>query len=101
VKIFVTGIGVVSAIGLNAGENLHSLQSGVTGISKSPVFNLMLGLLTPPVGLCLYITGRIADVSLEEVSKAAFPFLLVGIGVLILITVFPALTVWLPRAWLG
>jgi C4-dicarboxylate transporter DctM subunit len=65
------------------------------------VFNLMLGLLTPPVGLCLYITGRIADVSLEEVSKAAFPFLLVGIGVLILITIFPALTVWLPRAWLG
>jgi tripartite ATP-independent transporter DctM subunit len=64
------------------------------------VFNLMLGLLTPPVGLCLYITGRIADISLERVSKAAFPFLLVGIAVLILITVFPALTVWLPRVWL-
>ncbi|HET6769607.1 MAG TPA: beta-ketoacyl-[acyl-carrier-protein] synthase family protein [Chitinophagaceae bacterium] len=42
-KIFVTGIGVVSAIGLNAEENLRSLKSGVTGISKSPVYDLMLG----------------------------------------------------------
>jgi len=43
VNIFVTGIGVVSAIGLDAGENLHSLKSGITGIRKSPVYNLMLG----------------------------------------------------------
>ena len=42
-KIFVTGIGVVSAIGLNTGENLRSLQSGVTGISRSSDHHLMLG----------------------------------------------------------
>jgi 3-oxoacyl-(acyl-carrier-protein) synthase len=42
VKIFVTGIGVVSAIGLNAEENLRSLKSRSTGISKSPDYNLML-----------------------------------------------------------
>ena len=42
-KIFVTGIGVVSAIGLNAGENLRSLQSRVTGISQSSDHNLMIG----------------------------------------------------------
>jgi 3-oxoacyl-(acyl-carrier-protein) synthase len=42
VKIFVTGIGVVSAVGLNAEQNLCSLKSGITGISKSPVYNLML-----------------------------------------------------------
>ncbi len=42
-KIFVTGIGVVTAIGLNAGENLLSLENSVTGINKSPVHNLMLG----------------------------------------------------------
>lgn len=41
-KIYVTGIGVVSAIGLNAEENFLSLQSGVTGISKSPEHNVML-----------------------------------------------------------
>ena len=42
-KIFVTGIGVVSAIGINAEENLRSLKSRTTGIGKSPVYNLMLG----------------------------------------------------------
>ena len=42
-NIFVTGIGVVSAIGLDAGENFHSLKTGVTGIRRSPVYNLMLG----------------------------------------------------------
>ena len=41
-KIFVTGIGVVSAIGVNAEENLLSLKSSVTGISKSSDHNLML-----------------------------------------------------------
>ncbi len=42
-KIFVTGIGVVSAIGVNAEENLRSLKSRTTGIGKSSVYNLMLG----------------------------------------------------------
>jgi 3-oxoacyl-[acyl-carrier-protein] synthase-1 len=43
VKKFVTGIGVVSAVGLDAEENLRSLKSGITGISKSSIHNLMLG----------------------------------------------------------
>ena len=41
-KIFVTGIGVVSAIGVNAKENLNSIQSGTTGIAQSSEYNLML-----------------------------------------------------------
>ena len=42
-KIFVTGIGVISSVGINTRENLFSLKTGVTGITKSPVYNLMLG----------------------------------------------------------
>ena len=42
-KIFVTGIGVISAIGIDAKENLSSLQAGITGITKSYIYNLMLG----------------------------------------------------------
>lgn len=63
------------------------------------VFNLMLGLLTPPVGLCLYITGNIAKVRLEKVITASFPFLLVGLVVLALITYFPGLVLFLPNLW--
>ena len=42
-KIFVTGIGVISAIGLNAEENIRSLQTGITGISQSAEHSLMIG----------------------------------------------------------
>jgi 3-oxoacyl-[acyl-carrier-protein] synthase-1 len=42
-KIFVTGIGVISAIGSDVEENMHSLQSGITGITRSAGFDLMLG----------------------------------------------------------
>lgn len=42
-KIFVTGIGVVSAIGLDAEENFRSLKARITGITRSSVYNLMLG----------------------------------------------------------
>jgi len=65
------------------------------------VFNLMLGLLTPPVGILLYICANFADVKLEEEIKEVMPFLYMGLLVLVLITVFPELVLWLPRTLLG
>jgi C4-dicarboxylate transporter DctM subunit len=65
------------------------------------VFNLMLGLLTPPVGILLYICANFAEIRLEEVVKAVLPFFAVGIFVLLLITFFPALVLWLPNTLLG
>lgn len=64
------------------------------------VFNLMLGLLTPPVGILLYICGNFAQVKIERVVKEVLPFLAVGVGVLLLITLFPSLVLWLPNLML-
>ncbi len=61
------------------------------------VFNLMLGLLTPPVGILLYICGNFAQVKIERVVKEVLPFMAVGLIVLVLITLFPQLVLWLPR----
>jgi C4-dicarboxylate transporter, DctM subunit len=61
------------------------------------VFNLMLGLLTPPVGILLYICGNFAQVKIEHVVREVMPFLGVGIAVLLLITFFPQLVLWLPN----
>jgi C4-dicarboxylate transporter DctM subunit len=61
------------------------------------VFNLMLGLLTPPVGILLYICGNFAQVKIERVVMEVLPFLAVGIVVLLLITLFPGLVTWLPN----
>ena len=61
------------------------------------VLNLMLGLLTPPVGLLLYVVCGMTKLSLERVVKGVFPFLLVEIVVLLLVTYIEPLSMFLPR----
>lgn len=60
------------------------------------VINLMLGLLTPPVGLCLYVVCGLTKLSLEKVTKAVLPFLAVEIVILLLLTYVEPITMYLP-----
>jgi tripartite ATP-independent transporter DctM subunit len=60
------------------------------------VFNLMIGLLTPPVGMVLFVLARVAKVSVERAAAAVVPFLLPLVVVLFLITYLPGLVLWLP-----
>ena len=61
------------------------------------VINLAIGLITPPYGLCLLLACAIADISVPKSLKAVFPFFLVMVGVLMLVTYVPNLVLWLPR----
>lgn len=61
------------------------------------VINIMLGLITPPYGLLLFVMKRIADVPLRDLVRETMPFLWAMIGALALITYFPSLVLWLPR----
>lgn len=61
------------------------------------VLNLTIGALTPPVGTYLYIMVRVAKMPFEAVVKAVLPWLIPLVVVLLLITVFPGLVLWLPR----
>ena len=61
------------------------------------VLNLMIGLTTPPVGVCLFISSSIGKVSITKVSRAIFPFLLVSLLVLAAVTLFPSLSLFLPN----
>ncbi|MET0940331.1 MAG: TRAP transporter large permease [Mesorhizobium sp.] len=61
------------------------------------VVNIMLGLVTPPYGLLLFIMTRIAEVPLKNIVRDVLPFLWAMIGSLALITFFPELVLWLPR----
>jgi tripartite ATP-independent transporter DctM subunit len=63
------------------------------------VFTLMLGLITPPVGVVLYLIADIAGISFERTVKATYPFLLPLIIVLLLITFVPQIAMFLPN-WL-
>ena len=60
------------------------------------VLNLMIGLTTPPVGVCLFICANIAKLPLTPVVKAIAPFLLTNIIVLLLVSYVPAFATWLP-----
>ncbi|MGM0562314.1 MAG: TRAP transporter large permease [Pseudomonadota bacterium] len=60
---------------------------------------LALGLVTPPVGLCLFVAGGIAGVPVQAVLRAALPHLLAMLMILLLVTFVPELYLWLPRAF--
>ena len=61
------------------------------------VVNIMLGLVTPPYGLLLFIMVRIANVPLRDIVHDVLPFLYVMILSLVVITFFPDVVLWLPR----
>lgn len=60
------------------------------------VLNLMIGLLTPPVGMVLYVLSRVSGVSFERCVAATAPFLIPLVTVLLLVTFIPQLSLWLP-----
>ena len=64
-------------------------------------FALLIGIATPPMGIGLYIMVEVGKVSFEKVTMAVLPFLIPLILVLLLITFFPPLTLWLPNYIMG
>ncbi len=61
------------------------------------VLNLMIGLLTPPVGMVLYILARVANISFERTTKACLPFLIPLLISLGLVTYWPSMVMFLPN----
>ncbi|HET8704161.1 TRAP transporter large permease subunit, partial [Castellaniella sp.] len=61
------------------------------------VVNLEIGMVTPPVGLNLFVTAGITKMSIGQVVRAAFPWLLLLLTYLAFITYVPAVSLWLPR----
>lgn len=60
------------------------------------VLNLMIGLLTPPVGMVLFVLAKVSDTPIEDCIKATLPFLAPLLLVLFLLVMFPSLALWLP-----
>lgn len=75
----------------------------LTSVGIDPVFagvvmivNLAVGMITPPVGLCLFVGCNIGGISIEQMTKSIMPFLLGLIGVILLITYVPWIITFLP-----
>ncbi len=76
---------------------------GVDPVHLGVVFtlNITIGMLTPPVGLTLFLMSAIARVPVMAIARAALPFILLLIGVLLLITYVPQMVLWLPNLVMG
>jgi len=83
--LFVPLLSLATAVGI---DPLH--------FATFAVLNLMIGLTTPPVGVCLFVCAGIARLPLAPVVVAIPPFLLTNIAVLLLVSFVPAIATWLP-----
>ncbi|MEM8684516.1 MAG: TRAP transporter large permease [Pseudomonadota bacterium] len=80
-----------------------SLAVGIDPVHLGIVFvlNLMIGLLTPPVGMVLYVLAKVSKTPFDECVRATVPFLVPLLVVLMLLSVFPAIALWLPNTLYG
>ncbi len=80
-----------------------AMQLGVDPIHLGiiMVVNMEIGMITPPIGLNLFVTSGITGMSLARVVKAAMPFVAVLMVFLVLVTYIPALSTFLPYAVMG
>ncbi|MHC8491151.1 TRAP transporter large permease [Thalassospira sp. SM2505] len=76
-----------------------SLQLGIDPIHLGiiVILNLMIGLLTPPIGMVLYVLSKVSAIPFERCAKATMPFLVPLIAVLLLLTYVPSITLFLPE----
>ena len=80
---------LLSAAAMHAG--IDPLHFGVIAI-----LNLNVGLLTPPLGVCLFAAERLAGCGLIPLLRETAPFLLVSLITLAIVAAFPGLSLWLP-----
>lgn len=81
---------------------INNMGLNVVWFGVLMVMIMQLGLITPPVGMCVYVMGGIAkDVPLMKIFKGVFPFVIALIVTVIIVAVIPGLALWLPTALYG
>jgi tripartite ATP-independent transporter DctM subunit len=80
---------------------MQSLGISVTQFGIMMILNLMIGLLTPPVGIVLYVVSNVSKVPFERVTKATLPFLIPLLLVLLMVTLIPEITTFIPNMIFG
>ncbi|WP_106496321.1 TRAP transporter large permease [Lentibacillus sp. Marseille-P4043] len=62
------------------------------------ILNLMIGILTPPMGMALFVVSKVGNISMKTITRGVVPFLIPLVITLLVITVFPQLVLFLPNA---
>lgn len=79
------------------------VKLGIDPIQLGPiiVINFAVGMETPPLGYSLFVGSAISGLSIEEISKGMWPFFVCDLGMLMLVTFVPWVTLWLPNLIVG
>lgn len=72
------------------------IQMDMVQFGVMVTLNVVIGMVTPPVGVCLFVVCAIAGKSIIEVSKEVLPMFFICLGLLALVALVPAVTLWLP-----
>lgn len=77
-----------------------ALRLGIDPVAFGVIMtvNLAIGLVTPPVGMNLYVACGISKVSLKRISASIVPFLIASLVALVIVTYIPSVSLWLPNA---
>ena len=80
-----------------------AMKLGIDGVAFGVmmVMNLAIGMVTPPVGVNLYVACGMGNVSIKEICKGVIPFIVASITTLLLITYFPIFCTFLPNLMQG
>ena len=79
-------------VGITAGSNLDPMFVGLI-----VVLALSIGVATPPVGVCLFVTAKLAKTTIEKVSVSVLPFVGVLVAICLALALLPDVVLWLPR----
>jgi TRAP-type C4-dicarboxylate transport system permease large subunit len=76
-----------------------AVQYGIDPLHFGFVFvlNLVIGMLTPPVGVVLFVVASLSGLTMERLVRGVWPFVLLQFAVLFLCVYFPSLYMWVPR----
>lgn len=77
------------------------LQMDMVQFGVMVTLNVVIGMVTPPVGVCLFVVCAISGKSILEVSKEVLPMFFICLALLALVAFVPWVTLWLPRLMLG
>jgi tripartite ATP-independent transporter DctM subunit len=76
---------------------LHAAGVNPIHLGVVVVFNLMIGLLTPPVGMSLYMVSIVSKVPFSRMARVIWPFLVPLLVALVIVTLVPSISTWLPE----
>ena len=74
----------------------HLIEMDMVQFGVMVTLNVVIGMVTPPVGVCLFVVCAIAGKSILEVSREVLPMFFICLALLALVATVPAITLWLP-----